>query len=151
MIKDERGATLLEFTIILPILITILISTFNFSLLAYDILTIEYVASEAARDVITTNRKNIEGRTYPTRIAAVKGEVTYQSSQFGVEIPGEEVFVCRARDNSPEGNPPCAAESSGRANELIVVTIHKVIPLLFGSVPYVYRTQVMAKNGPIVS
>lgn len=91
-LKDEKGASAVEFAIILPVLIFILFGIFEFGRAYLDYLSITHAAREGARlaAVGKYNEAEVRQRAYPVSPSSVS--ITYLSSD-GAPRHGDPVEV----------------------------------------------------------
>jgi Flp pilus assembly protein TadG len=140
--KHPIGQALVEFALILPILLIIIMGLFEFGRMFQVWLTVQYCAQAAAR-YATTGQQSVTGDIYDSaRLAAIKAEALKNAVTLGVEPtagpsdPGYFHVTVYASDPPAPG-----VEYPGGPNARVVVDVvfnHPLITPLFNMLaPYV--------------
>jgi hypothetical protein len=146
--SSERGATMLEFAFVFPFLIFFLLLGIDFVILVHRAVTIEFVLSSASRDIVSIGTVESSVGTHSNRVDALKREISYQSSIYGVELSDQDVSICPASDYDSDTWPRCGSESAGRPHELVRIGVRKPIPLIFGQFTFPIESDVVVRNEP---
>lgn len=82
--RNERGATLFEATIVLPLFLIILVCSFDLLRITYSYLTVQYVGREVLRRVMVG--------TEPVNTA--RASIVAQAKKFGVTLRASDIVLC---------------------------------------------------------
>ena len=116
--RNERGATLVEHAIVLPIFMVLLIVVLDFLRISYNALTVQFVVANVIRQVSIGEMGN----------DSIQSAITRSAKKFGVPISTEQIALC------PVSQYPCSAVVKPEANELVILQVQ--VPtngLVFGN------------------
>ena len=127
-VLEERGQTLVELAVALPVLLLLLLGIFEFGRLLQSWVTIEHAVSEAAR--LASTGSGYESGDREERVAARAREA---SAGIGIadgadsSAPGYFRVVIRSSQSGPD---PLEANNAGGANDFVRVEIYYNHPLV---------------------
>ncbi len=81
----EKGATLLEATVVLPLFLLLLITSFDLLRLSYDVLTLRYVTSTIMRRVVIGDMTSSQ----------IEQELLRGAKVFGTELKSQDISLCQ--------------------------------------------------------
>lgn len=89
--RDCAGAAMVEFAIVLPLLITVLVGILQFAIYFYDYVEVEYAAAIGERQLLasrlTGNSSGADATPYSSTISAIDASTNLSSnSQFTITI-----------------------------------------------------------------
>lgn len=129
--KSERGsATTVELTLILPSLIIMLVSTFDFAWISLHELSAQFVATETVRDI------NVNGYTTGTGTTIIKN----RGKSFLLNLTDNDIEICSDITVAPGFNPQnnlCPdssgnpGKSAGSSLSLVIVRIRPNVNTIF--------------------
>jgi hypothetical protein len=113
---QERGSTLLEATLAIPLLLILVLITTELLLLAYRTLSVQFVVSRVMREAVLEPRTPLP-LPATTYAGYLKGEVTRWGAACGVTIAEEDISIC------PIDSGDCAGDDPGQAEDLIRLSV----------------------------
>ena len=133
VLRDSRGATTVELTVVAPVLFAFSIVALELLRLCFTGLTIQFVAAKALRQAVIS----------PTSAQGIAATVSDLGARFGVPIAPEQIEVCHLI-----GDGTCVGGGSAPgSNELLVIKVARPTALLlFGN--YTLRGLVIGRNEP---
>ena len=132
-LEQERGATMVETSIGVLILLLLIFTTIDIFLVGYYNIAAQHVVSESVR-------KAIVGTNYNSA-AELQADVVNQASVFGLPVDPSKVTVCA-------GAGGCGGGSLGQGSQLIIVTIDFDATSLFQGWDYKVRSTSIGRNEP---
>ncbi len=98
---------MIESAIALPMLLILLIATFDLLRISYNLLTVQFVTSRVMRSAVLGDLSANQ----------VQAQLTTEARAFGIEIKAENVSLC------PIDIHPCSGVQVGEAQELMVLNV----------------------------
>ncbi len=144
---NETGATLVEHAIVLPIILILLLVSFETFRLGYCVLTAQFVATRVGRETVLgdiTTLNTIQQTAYLDRLSFVHGQIKKLAKSFGVTIADADIMVCRDIDWDA-ATKTCPLETAGEPGGFFVVQIRFAPKFLFIR-QYVIGATVLARN-----
>lgn len=135
--SGESGAAFLEMTLVVLLVLVVLIATIETCIIGYMALTVQFVASRAARyAMVSTTPEGL------TRTAEVKSYAQAQAQSLGLALnPATQVFICPVfRD------PQCVSNDAGKPGDFVLVRIQVPAGWLLGRFHLNLWGEALAKN-----
>lgn len=107
--RSDRGATMLETALMLPLFLLIILVSFDLLRLAYNCLTLRYVAATVMR-AVTVGELNSE--------QAIKDRIIGMAGGLATAVAPEDITLCRLEDY------PCVGWSQGAGKDLVVLQVN---------------------------
>ena len=118
---DQRGATLFEFSIVLPLCLAFLIVSFDLLRVSFNALTVQFVATRVIRQASTGALSS----------ANIENQIINLAGGGGVRLTRSDFSLCSI------DSYPCSSVTLGNPNETIVLSINiPVRGLMFGPRPW---------------
>lgn len=111
-VADERGATLIEAALIVPLMVLILICCFEALRMSYFAVSIQFVVERALRNYVVA----------PMAPAALRDEVIAQSRLIGLSIAPSQITLCRLE------NAGCGTIEATERGQFVVLNV-RLTPL----------------------
>ena len=111
--ESDRGATMLETALMLPLFFLILFVSFDLLKLAFNCLTLRYVAATVMRQVTVG-----EFRTAPDQQSAIKDKIVSMAAGLSTSVEPGDVKLCKLE------NYPCTAWNNGEQKDLVVLEVN---------------------------
>ena len=106
-LAGEKGATLLESALVLPLLIVILVVSVDILRLGYNVLTVRYVTTTVMRQAVIGNMNALQ----------IQNEIIRLAGNFATPLEAQDVSMCRLEDY------PCTGMNVGNRNDLMVLEV----------------------------
>lgn len=125
----ERGATLVEFVIVGPIFLLLLLVIFDLLRLTYNYVTVQYVASRVMRAAVVG--PTARPAEYDTQGEWIRGDVIRLGSSLGLHLEAKDIRICSFTTliaSTPcydDANcvDLCSAGEADRTGEIIAVQV----------------------------
>lgn len=142
---DERGATMVESALALPLFLLILLSTIDLlRVIQFDI-SLHYTLANAARwGIIGERLDNPLAPGIPlTREESIELRLQETAQSYGITLSADEIQLCPATD------PGCSADFAGNPNDFFLITVSRPMALFaFGGKSLTLKATVISKNEP---
>lgn len=142
--SNERGATLIESAIALPLFLIALIASLELLRISYVALSVQFSLTKALREL------SIEDKAYAP--SSIRNKVASRLSGFSISLDDTDVLTMCPVDSYKTSNCPVGTVKRGDAQELMVLSLSKKIKesLLPGFLLdwYTLHSQVIGKNEP---
>jgi len=119
----ERGATMAELAIVLPIVISLVIISLDFLRLAILSAGTQYAVTTALREGVIGPK--IRPAIYPNQEAWITGRTIDIARVLGVTIAAEDISICPFSILSSGGSCSPAAKNAGLPGEIIAVQVNR--------------------------
>ena len=123
--SDEKGASMVESAIALPIFITLIFMSVDVFLLSYRILSVQFISSRVAREAV------IGPSILPASTSApdfIKNKIHTMGQTFFTPVDKANVNVCEATEVT---SGVCTVTNAGGPGELIAVTVNQPASTVF--------------------
>ena len=142
VLKENKGATMVESAIALPIFLVVLVCTFDLFRVCYNELTIQHVITRVMRQATVVSFQEMDAGE---QVDYITQNISDRLNKLGVAFDlsgGDAIKLC------PVKAYPCASGVSlGAPYELMVLTVQKRIQCVF--LPrYTLESEVLFRNEP---
>lgn len=133
----QRGATLVEAAISLPIFLLVMVAAANLAILSYKTAGLHHTLTETVRWAVL-------GQTSPglTRVNSIKAKAQEFGRPYGLKLPDSNIFVCAV------GSTSCSPENAGNGQSYIQLSATEPAPLFFGLFRVNLFYSVLGRNEP---
>jgi len=140
--KEEKGATMVESAIAIPVFLLVLICTFDLFRICYNQLTIQHVMTRVMRQATAVYFQEMAAGD---QINKITEDISRSLNSLGVGFDassGDKLNLC------PVSAYPCDGVTLGAPYELMILSVEKGIQGVF--LPrYVLASEVLFRNEPI--
>ena len=121
---------MVEFTIVAPIFLAVLIVGLDLLRFSYMSLTTQFVATRVIRSAAVG--PSVRPPQYPDQASWIQGEIIRYAGMFGVGLTGDDIAVCGFATIAAGNDCDPALDDGGQPNELIAVQIAALVEFLLG-------------------
>lgn len=142
--RNERGATVVEMAIGLPIFFTLLIGSVDMARVAYEAVTIQFAVANIARTAILGGTA---GQTATQRITDIKNRL--KNSGLLLDVADTDIHICVAGAAScPPTSGSWPTDDPGQPEDWIVIGIVKNLKVFLGNYNIPVVAQALVRNEP---
>ncbi len=146
--RSEKGATMVEYSIILPLFFVLVLTTFDLLRLGFNALSIEYVGARVMR-LAALGPPSPLPPSYTTFEKYLEDEMITLGAPLGLRLKHEDISFC------PIGMAPCGSDNAGKPRDLVVTRLRVPVngyvigeAMRLAKTTYFLGTTLITKNEP---
>ncbi len=140
--RPESGASMVEFAVIAPVFLLVLLAGFDIGLAAYRKSAMQFAISKGLRWAIL-NQTNAP----LTREQEIESQIISTAKSYGLDLEPAEITICSSK-SAASLTAKCAVDSAGQPKDFIAIEATDTLNLIFGRFPVSIQALAVAQNEP---
>lgn len=140
IIKNNKGGSLIEFALVFPIYLFLILGVSQLIVFSYQKLAIQHSVNKAARFALTG-----QSISSHSRADSVALKIQQFSKNYGLSIDNNFIKICPVNSEDTSGNN-CTSNSVGDPDDFIRITISKNVTSLVPALNLRINSSVIFKN-----
>ncbi len=149
---------MLQYVIVLPVMMFILLVAFDLLRLSYNAIAAEFIVADTVRYAVLMKPAVAPAAT---RVEDIQNRAKNRAAQMGMTLVNDEIHICNTAydpSHSSSRHAPttsCASEDAGLSGQLVTIMLNHevslILPLAYGfKTKYLIRTAGMGRNEPTI-